>query len=85
MLKLTLPETGDHYKECVEHKNILKVVALSGGYDRAEANRRLAQNGGMVASFSRALIEGLQAQMSDKEFENKLDDSIQSIYTASAA
>ena len=85
MLKLTLPETGDHYKECVEHKNILKVVALSGGYDREEANRRLAQNGGMVASFSRALIEGLQAQMSDKEFENKLDDSIQSIYTASAA
>jgi len=85
MLKLTLPETGDHYKECVEHKNILKVVALSGGYDRQEANRRLAQNGGMVASFSRALLEGLQAQMSDQEFENKLDDSIQSIYTASAA
>ena len=85
MLKLTLPETGDHYKECIEHKNILKVVALSGGYDRQEANRRLAQNSGMVASFSRALIEGLQAEMSDTEFENKLDDSIQSIYTASAA
>jgi len=85
MLKLTLPETGDHYKECIEHKNILKVVALSGGYDRQEANRRLAQNSGMVASFSRALLEGLQAQMSDQEFENKLDDSIESIYSASAA
>lgn len=85
MFKLTLPEQANHYKPCQEHSNILKVVALSGGYDRQEANRRLAQNAGMVASFSRALIQGLTAQLSDADFNSKLDEAIDSIYQASAA
>ena len=83
MFKLTLPETANHYKPCQDHANVLKVVALSGGYSREEANRRLAQNNGMIASFSRALTEGLSAQQTDEEFNSLLDSSIQSIYDAS--
>lgn len=83
MLKLTLPEQDNFYKSCVEHPNVLKVVALSGGYPREEANRRLANNQGMVASFSRALTEGLSAQQSGDEFNQMLDESIESIYQAS--
>jgi fructose-bisphosphate aldolase class I len=83
MLKLTLPERGGFYTECIEHPNVLKVVALSGGYSREEANNRLAKNPRMVASFSRALAEGLKAQQSDAEFNAMLDESIQSIYEAS--
>lgn len=84
MFKLTLPEQPDFYKKCQEHANCLKVVALSGGYSREEANRRLAQNHGMIASFSRALSEGLTAQQSDEEFNATLDKSIQSIFEASS-
>jgi fructose-bisphosphate aldolase class I len=83
MLKLTLPETANFYKECVEHKNVLKVVALSGGYSREEANRRVGENNGMIASFSRALTESLSAKQSDAEFNEMLDSSIESIYQAS--
>lgn len=84
MFKLTLPETARHYRECIDHKNMVKVVALSGGYSRQEANRRLAENPKMVASFSRALVEGLVDQMSDEEFNAHLDEGIESIYRASA-
>lgn len=84
MLKLTLPEAGGFYAECIAHSNVLKVVALSGGYSRDEANNRLRNNPGMVASFSRALAEGLSAQQSDDDFNAMLNDSIQSIYDASA-
>jgi fructose-bisphosphate aldolase class I len=83
MFKLTLPEEANYYQDCQDHPNLLKVVALSGGYSREEANRRLAQNIGMIASFSRALTEGLSAQQSDEEFNATLDASIQSIYDAS--
>jgi fructose-bisphosphate aldolase, class I len=83
MLKLTLPEQENFYRECIEHPRVLKVVALSGGYSRDEANARLARNKGMVASFSRALAEGLTAQQSDAEFNATLDASIQSIFDAS--
>lgn len=83
MLKLTLPEQDDFYVSCIEHPQVLKVVALSGGYSRAEANRRLANNHGMVASFSRALSEGLSAQQSTDEFNTMLDESIESIVEAS--
>jgi fructose-bisphosphate aldolase class I len=83
MLKLTLPEQDNFYRECIEHPRVLKVVALSGGYSRDEANARLARNNGMVASFSRALAEGLTAQQSDQEFSAMLDASIQSIFDAS--
>jgi fructose-bisphosphate aldolase class I len=85
MFKLTLPETPGHYKECIDHSNMVKVVALSGGYARDEANRRLAQNPRMVASFSRALAEGLTAQMTDAEFDAHLNSSIDSIFQASQA
>jgi fructose-bisphosphate aldolase class I len=85
MLKLTLPEQGGFYTDCIEHPNVVKVVALSGGYTRDEANARLAENPRMVASFSRALAEGLNARQSDAEFNAMLNDSIQSIYEASAA
>ncbi len=85
MFKLTLPEVDDLYLELVEHPRVLKVVALSGGYTRKEANARLARNKGVVASFSRALTEGLTAQQSDEEFNAALDASIQSIYEASVA
>jgi fructose-bisphosphate aldolase class I len=84
MLKLTLPEQDDFYLELVKHPKVLKVVALSGGYSREEGNRRLLQNRGVVASFSRALVEGLSAQQSDAEFDALLDSAIQSIYEASS-
>jgi fructose-bisphosphate aldolase, class I len=83
MLKLTLPERDDFYAECIRHPNVLRVVALSGGYAREEANDRLRRNHGIVASFSRALVEGLLAQQSDAEFNALLDGSIQSIFAAS--
>ncbi|QDU76335.1 Fructose-bisphosphate aldolase class 1 [Bremerella volcania] len=83
MLKLTLPEEDDFYRAFVEHPQVLKVVALSGGYTREEANERLRRNHGVVASFSRALTEGLTAQQTPEEFDAMLDRSIQSIYDAS--
>ena len=83
MLKLTLPETDDFYAELVKHPKIVRVVALSGGYSREEANARLSRNHGVVASFSRALTEGLSAQQSDAEFDAALDASIGSIFAAS--
>ena len=83
MLKLTLPEQDNLYADCIAHDKCLKVVALSGGYSREEANARLARQNGMVASFSRALSEGLSAQQSDEEFNAMLDRSIQSIFEAS--
>ena len=83
MFKLTLPEEDDFYKECIDHPNVLRVVALSGGYSREEANARLARNHGMIASFSRALSEGLSAQQSDDHFNATLDRSIQTIFEAS--
>jgi fructose-bisphosphate aldolase class I len=83
MLKLTLPEQDDFYADCIRHPKVLRVVALSGGYTRDEANARLRRNHGMVASFSRALVEGLSAQQSDAEFNAVLEGSIQSIFEAS--
>ena len=83
MLKLTLPEKDNLYQDCVSHPNVLKVVALSGGYPREEANDRLSRQNGMIASFSRALTEGLSAQQSDDEFNAMLDTSIEAIYQAS--
>jgi fructose-bisphosphate aldolase class I len=83
MLKLTLPSRDNLYAECIKHPRVLRVVALSGGYSRDEANARLARQKGMVASFSRALTEGLSAQQSQQEFDAALDQSIQSIYEAS--
>ena len=83
MLKLTLPERDDFYAECVEHPNVLRVAALSGGYTREEANARMTRNHGVVASFSRALTEGLTAQQTDGEFDAMLDASIASICEAS--
>jgi len=85
MLKLTLPERDDFYLELVRHPKVLKVVALSGGYTREDANARLRRNKGIVASFSRALVEGLSAQQSAAEFDATLDDAIQSIFEASQA
>jgi fructose-bisphosphate aldolase class I len=84
MLKLTLPETDDFYRPLIEHDKVVRVAALSGGYSRKEANARLARNHGMIASFSRALTEGLSAQQSDEEFNAALDASIGSIAEASA-
>jgi len=83
MLKLTIPTKDDLYVDLIKHKNVLRVVALSGGYSRAEANEKLARNHGMTASFSRALAEGLTAQQSDAEFNKALDASVESIYRAS--
>ena len=83
MLKLTLPSKDNLYAECISHPRVLRVVALSGGYSRDEANTRLARQHGMVASFSRALTEGLTAQQSDAEFNAALDRAIESIYQAS--
>ena len=83
MLKLTLPEQDDFYAELVKHPKVLRVVALSGGYSREEANNRLRKQHGVVASFSRALVEGLTVQQSDAEFNATLDKSIQSIFDAS--
>jgi fructose-bisphosphate aldolase, class I len=83
MLKLTLPEQDNFYSEFVKHPKVVRVVALSGGYSRDEANARLRRNHGVVASFSRALADGLSAQQSDTEFNATLDKTIQSIYDAS--
>jgi fructose-bisphosphate aldolase class I len=83
MLKLTLPEVDNFYQELVAHPRVLKVVALSGGYSRDDANARLARQKGVIASFSRALTEGLTAQQSDAEFNAALDKAIESIYQAS--
>ena len=84
MLKLSIPTVPNLYKELVDHPRVVRVVALSGGYSRDEANKHLAENQGVIASFSRALVEGLTAQQSDAEFDKALDASIQSIYNASA-
>ena len=83
MLKLTIPDVDNLYADLVKHPRVLKVVALSGGYSRDEANKRLAKQNGMIASFSRALTEGLTAQQSDTEFNGALDKAIESIYQAS--
>jgi fructose-bisphosphate aldolase class I len=83
LLKLTLPEQDDFYAECVTHPKVVRVLALSGGYSREEGNNRLRRNHGIVASFSRALVEGLSAQQSDAEYNALLDESIQSIFEAS--
>jgi fructose-bisphosphate aldolase class I len=83
MLKLTLPEQDNLYRECIDHPNVVRVVALSGGYSREEANERLARQEGMIASFSRALSEGLSADQADDKFDAMLDRSIQSIFDAS--
>ena len=83
MLKLTIPSVDDFYADLVEHPRVLRVVALSGGYSREEANRLLARNHGVIASFSRALTEGLTAQQGEDEFNRALDASIASIYQAS--
>jgi fructose-bisphosphate aldolase class I len=85
MFKLTLPEEDNFYSELVEHPKVLKVVALSGGYSRDDANARLARNRGVVASFSRALTESLTADQTDEEFDAALDEAIKSIYEASIA
>lgn len=85
MLKLTLPEQPNIYLPLVNHPKVLKIVALSGGYDRDEANRRLAQNTGIIASFSRALTEGLSAQQSETEFNATLSATIDAIHAASVA
>jgi len=83
MLKLTLPDQADFYASLVEHPRVLRVVALSGGYSREEADSKLSSNHGVIASFSRALTEGLSAQQSDAEFDAALDAAIASIYAAS--
>jgi fructose-bisphosphate aldolase class I len=83
MLKLTLPNIDGFFDELVAHKSVLRVVALSGGYSRDDANAKLSRNKGMIASFSRALTEGLSAKQSDAEFTAAIDASIQGIYTAS--
>ena len=83
MLKLTLPETDGFYQDLVDHPRVLRVVALSGGYSRTEANARLGRNAGVIASFSRALTEGLSAQQTDAEFDATLDATIESIFQAS--
>ncbi|KPA22798.1 Fructose-bisphosphate aldolase class 1 [Shimia sp. SK013] len=85
MLKLTLPNTANQYKSLVDHPRVMKVVALSGGYSRNDANAKLSKNTGMIASFSRALTEGLSTQQSDAEFNDTIAGSIDSIYQASIA
>ncbi len=83
IFKLTLPETVNFYKEVVEHPRTLRFVALSGGYSREESNKRLSENSGIIASFSRALTEGLSASQTDDEFNKMIGESIESIYQAS--
>ena len=85
ILKLTLPDEDGFYSSLVEHPRVLKVVALSGGYSRDDANEKLARNPGVIASFSRALTEGLSANQSDEQFNSTLDEAIGSIYAASVA
>ena len=83
MFKLTLPEVPDFYPPLIKDKRVVRVVALSGGYTRDDACERLAKNHGMIASFSRALAEGLKRSMSDAEFDKELTDAIDEIYQAS--
>ena len=83
MLKLSLPNLDDHYTPCVQHPNVVRVVALSGGYSRDDANAKLTRNQGMTASFSRALTEGISSGQSDEQFNNTLDSTIESIFQAS--
>jgi fructose-bisphosphate aldolase class I len=83
MLKITLPEHDDFYADCVRHPKVVRVVALSGGYTQKEANAKLRKDHGVVASFSRALLEGLAVHQNDAEFDSMLDASIQSVYEAS--
>ncbi len=83
MLKLTIPDTDNLYADFVSHPRVVRVVALSGGYSREDANAKLSRNKGMIASFSRALSEGLSAQQSDREFDSVLDATIAGIYAAS--
>ena len=83
MLKLTIPDTDNLYADFVSHPRVVRVVALSGGYSREDANAKLSRNKGMIASFSRALSEGLSAQQSEKEFDSVLDATIAGIYAAS--
>ncbi len=85
MLKLSLPTNANHYKSLIDHPRVIRVVALSGGYSREDANTKLAENTGMIASFSRALTEGLSAQQSDEEFNEMLASAIDGIYQASKA
>jgi fructose-bisphosphate aldolase, class I len=85
IFKLSIPTVADLYREFTEHPKVIRVVALSGGYTRDEANRELRKQHGMIASFSRALAEGLSAQQSDADFDRVLDESISSIYQASTA
>ncbi|MGO9382727.1 MAG: fructose bisphosphate aldolase [Mycobacterium sp.] len=85
MLKLSLPTEVNHYRPLVEHPKVMRVLALSGGYSREEANELLAKNTGVIASFSRALTEGLSVEQSDEQFNATLDKAIQSIYDASVA
>ena len=83
MLKLTLPSTDNFYSDFVKHPSVLRVVALSGGYSREDANAKLSRNNGMIASFSRALTEGLSAKQSEAQFNAMLDSTIAGIYAAS--
>ncbi|OED31908.1 fructose bisphosphate aldolase [Planococcus maritimus] len=83
MLKLTIPTLANFYKELIDHPRVVRVVALSGGYPREEANEKLAENNGLIASFSRALSEGLSADQADEDFNATLDQSIKEIYEAS--
>ena len=83
MFKFTLPEVPNYYNDLLRHKNVLRIVALSGGYERDLACRKLKQNKKMIASFSRALLEGLNVNMSDEDFNNTLDNTIKEIYDAS--
>ena len=83
LLKLTIPSVDDFYADLVKHPKVLRVVALSGGYSRDDANAKLSRNHGVIASFSRALTEGLSAQQSDAEFNKALDTAIAGIYAAS--
>ncbi len=83
MLKLTLPNSADFYADLIKHPSVLRVVALSGGYSRDDANKKLSENHGMIASFSRALTEGLSAKQSDTDFDAMLDATIAGIYAAS--
>jgi fructose-bisphosphate aldolase class I len=83
MLKLSIPSEDNFYAELISHLHVMRVVALSGGYSRDEADQRLARNSGLIASFSRALLEGLSAKQTDAEFNAVLSDSINKIYSAS--
>ena len=83
MLKLSIPSKDNFYEELIQHPKVMRVVALSGGYSRDEANELLARNHGLIASFSRALAEGLSAQQSDAEFNAMMKDSVDRIYAAS--